>query len=58
MTAKLYNMAFWHCPVALMNEKHITYDVPSKKSMSLLYHFALKYNSVHTRAKRQLGLNI
>lgn len=54
MTAKLYNMAFWRCPVALVNEKHITYDVPSKKLMSLLYNIALKYNGGQTRAQNGL----
>lgn len=54
MTAKFYNMAFWHCPVALVNEKHITYEVPSKKLMSLLYNVALKHNSMQTKAQNSL----
>lgn len=54
MTAILYNMAFWHCPVALVNGKHITYDVLSEKLMSLVYYVELKYNGVQTRAQNGL----
>lgn len=54
MTGKLYNMAFWLCPVALVNEKHITYDVPSKKLMSLLFNVVLNYNGVQTKAQNGL----
>lgn len=54
MTAKLYNAAFWLCPVALVDEKHITYNVPPKKVMSLLHNIVLKYNGVQTMAQNSL----
>lgn len=54
MTAKLYNMVFWLCPVSPVNEKHTTYNVPSKKAMCLVHNIVLKYNGVQTMAKNSL----